>query len=66
MLEQMENAFYTQALGMFQETDFVTAGFSDAEVPIQQFTAIQSDESTHDQILQVGFISFLIPTSLLF
>lgn len=52
VLEQMESAFYSQALGKFQETDFVTAGFADVEVPIQQFTAIALDESTHDQILQ--------------
>ncbi|KAJ3532250.1 hypothetical protein NM688_g7451 [Phlebia brevispora] len=52
VLEQMESTFYSQALAQFQTSDFVTAGFSDPEVAIQQFTSIQSDESVHDTILQ--------------
>lgn len=37
MLEQLETQFYTQALQKFQVSDFTAAGFSDANVPIQQF-----------------------------
>ncbi|KAH8105484.1 ferritin-like domain-containing protein [Cristinia sonorae] len=51
VLEQFETQFYTQALAKFQEPDFTTAGFSNAQVPIQQFTAIQGDEATHTEIL---------------
>jgi len=47
VLEQLETQFYTQALAKFQDSDFTAAGFSDVQVPIQQFTAIQSDEATH-------------------
>lgn len=56
VLEQLETQFYTQALQKFQESDFITAGFTDAQIPIQQFTAIQSDESTHTTILAVRAI----------
>ena len=54
MLEELETQFYTEALTTFQETDFISAGFSSAEIAIQQFTAIQIDESTHTTVLQVG------------
>lgn len=52
VLEQLETQFYTQALQTFQETDFISAGFSSAQVAIQQFTAIQIDESTHTSVLE--------------
>jgi len=51
VLEQFETQFYTQALAKFQESDFISAGFNTPQVPIQQFTAIQSDESTHTSVL---------------
>jgi len=51
VLEQFETQFYTQALQKFQTSDFTSAGFTDPQVPIQQFQAIQSDESTHTSIL---------------
>ncbi|KAI5122190.1 hypothetical protein M0805_007087 [Coniferiporia weirii] len=51
VLEQLETEFYTQALQKFQVSDFTSAGFSDASVPIQQFQSIMSDESTHTTIL---------------
>lgn len=54
MLEQLETQFYSQALQKFQTSDFTAAGFSDANVPIQQFTNIQSDESTHTSILEAA------------
>ena len=53
VLEQFETQFYTQALSKFQQSDFTSAGFSDAQVPIEQFTAIQGDESTHTTVLAV-------------
>ncbi|KII95999.1 hypothetical protein PLICRDRAFT_48922 [Plicaturopsis crispa FD-325 SS-3] len=52
VLEQLETTFYSQALSKFVETDFVSAGFSSAQIPIQQFTVIQSDESTHTSVLE--------------
>ncbi|OCB86235.1 hypothetical protein A7U60_g6826 [Sanghuangporus baumii] len=52
VLEQLETEFYSQALQKFQTSDFTAAGFSDASVPIQQFTNIQSDESTHTTVLE--------------
>ncbi|TFY59858.1 hypothetical protein EVJ58_g5517, partial [Rhodofomes roseus] len=47
VLEDLETQFYTQALSKFQASDFTTAGFTDPNVPIQQFTAIGKDEATH-------------------
>jgi len=52
VLEQLETTFYSQALSKFQESDFTSAGYSSAQVPIQQFQAISSDESTHTAVLQ--------------
>lgn len=49
----MESQFYSQALSKFQAADFTAAGFSDVEIPIQQFIAIGSDEAAHDTFLQV-------------
>lgn len=53
MLEDLETQFYSQALAKFQASDFTAAGFSDPNIPIQQFTAIGSDESTHLTTIQV-------------
>ncbi|KAL6306733.1 ferritin-like domain-containing protein [Sparassis latifolia] len=52
VLENFENQFYTQALGQFQQADFVAAGFSNVQIPIQQFEAIQSDEAAHVTALE--------------
>ncbi|KAI0939057.1 hypothetical protein AcV5_000577 [Taiwanofungus camphoratus] len=52
VLEQFESQFYSQALSTFQDSDFTAAGFSDAQIPIQQFTSIQSDEASHVSILE--------------
>jgi hypothetical protein len=52
-LEQLESTFYTQALQKFAASDFQTAGFSSAQIPIQQFTQIGGDEATHSIALQV-------------
>lgn len=52
VLEQLETQFYTEALSKFQTSDFTSAGFADASVPIQQFTNIMTDESTHTTVLE--------------
>ncbi|EIN10272.1 hypothetical protein PUNSTDRAFT_142336 [Punctularia strigosozonata HHB-11173 SS5] len=52
VLEQLESQFYSQALQKFQESDFTSAGFSNAAIATEQFTAIQSDEATHASILE--------------
>jgi hypothetical protein len=38
VLEQLETSFYGQALSKFQESDFTAAGYTSAQVPIEQFT----------------------------
>lgn len=58
VLEQLETAFYTQALAKFTESDFTAAGFSSPQIAIQQFTNIQADESTHSTVLQAALKSF--------
>jgi len=57
VLEQFETQFYTAALQKFQASDFTAAGFADANVPIQQFTNILSDESTHTSVLAAAIQS---------
>ncbi|KZT74495.1 hypothetical protein DAEQUDRAFT_720670 [Daedalea quercina L-15889] len=52
VLEDLESQFYSQALSTFQASDFTAAGFTDPNIPIQQFTAIGSDESTHLTTIQ--------------
>ncbi|KAI0773781.1 hypothetical protein C8Q74DRAFT_1266658 [Fomes fomentarius] len=52
VLEQFESEFYKQALGKFQESDFTAAGFVSAQVPIEQFIQIQSDEQAHATALE--------------
>jgi len=56
VLEQLETTFYNQALAKFQASDFTTAGFSNAQVPIEQFTAIAKDEATHTATLQQAIV----------
>ncbi|KAI9449641.1 ferritin-like domain-containing protein [Lactarius psammicola] len=58
VLEQLETQFYKEALGKFQASDFTSAGFSSADIPIQQFTAIQSDEASHVTALEAVITSF--------
>lgn len=58
VLEQFESQFYQQALQKFQTSDFTSAGFVDAQVPVQQFTQIQLDESTHQTVLEVRLFVF--------
>jgi len=54
VLEQLESGFYAQALAKFQESDFVAAGFPNAQLAIEQFTSIQADEATHSVVLREG------------
>lgn len=53
VLEQLESAFYTQALQRFNVSSFEAAGYASSQIPIQQFQAVASDESTHAITLQV-------------
>jgi hypothetical protein len=52
-LEQLESKFYSEALAKFQESDFTAAGFPSAQLAIEQFVSIQSDEATHSLALEV-------------
>lgn len=52
VLEQLETQFYQQALQKFQSSDFTNAGFANANLATEQFTAIQSDEATHTSTLE--------------
>ncbi|KAH9950084.1 ferritin-like domain-containing protein [Amylocystis lapponica] len=57
ILELLETQFYSQALEIFVQQDFINAGFVDAQVPIQQFEVIAIDESTHVSILEEEIIA---------
>jgi len=54
VLEQLESTFYQTALSKFQESDFTSAGFVSPQIPIEQFSTIQKDESTHSATLQAA------------
>ncbi|RXW16601.1 hypothetical protein EST38_g9251 [Candolleomyces aberdarensis] len=58
VLEQLESAFYAQALAKFQEADFIAAGFPNSRIPGEQFLTIQKDEATHSVVLQAALKSF--------
>ncbi|KAH9175126.1 ferritin-like domain-containing protein, partial [Lactarius sanguifluus] len=58
VLEQLETQFYKEALTKFQPSDFTAAGFTSADIPVQQFTAIQSDEAAHIAALESVITSF--------
>jgi hypothetical protein len=53
VLNQLEQQFYSQALQKFQASDITNAGFSSAQLVVEQLTAIQGDESSHITALQV-------------
>jgi len=57
VLEQLESKFYSEALAKFKESDFIAAGFSNAQLAIEQFISIQSDEATHSVALREGIKS---------
>ena len=54
VLEQLESQFYSQALAKFNESDFIAAGFTNAQLAIEQFVIIQDDEATHSIALRVS------------
>lgn len=54
VLEQLESQFYSQGLSKFQEQDFLDAGFTSAQIPIQLITGIQNDEMNHASFLESG------------
>jgi len=54
VLEQLESKFYSEALAKFKESDFTAAGCSNAQLAIEQFVSIQSDEATHSVALRAG------------
>ena len=53
VLEQLESQFYSEALAKFKEKDFTDAGFTNAQLAIEQFISIQTDEATHSVVLRV-------------
>jgi hypothetical protein len=58
VLEQLETQFYSQALKKFQQSDFTSAGFSSAEIAIEEITVIQNDESTHVTAIEEILVAF--------
>jgi hypothetical protein len=54
VLEQLESKFYAEALGKFQESDFIAAGYPNAQLAVEQFLSIQVDEATHSVALREG------------
>lgn len=58
VLEQLETSFYTAAIKKFQAQDFLNAGYTSAEVAVEQLSNIVSDESTHTSVLQSTIKSF--------
>jgi len=58
VLENLETQFYSQALGKFQPSDFLSAGFVSSDVAITEITVIQIDESVHVSAIQELIISF--------
>lgn len=61
VLEQLESKFYSEALAKFKESDFTAAGFSNAQLAIEQFLVIQGDEATHSLVLRVRLFISVIP-----
>jgi hypothetical protein len=54
VLEQLETQFYEQAIAKFQDADFINAGFTSTQIPVEQFQQILDDESTHSVVLQAA------------
>ena len=53
VLEQLKPSFHAEALKKFQESDFITAEFTNAQLAIKRFVSIQSDKATHSTVLEV-------------
>ncbi|RDB19544.1 hypothetical protein Hypma_013384 [Hypsizygus marmoreus] len=58
VLEQLESAFYQQAIAKFTDADFTNAGFPSSQIAVEQFKSIQADEATHSVVLQAALKSF--------
>lgn len=58
VLEQLESAFYQQAINKFTDADFTSAGFTASQIAVEQFKSIQADEATHSTALQAALKSF--------
>jgi len=54
VLEQLETQFYQQAIAKFQDADFINAGFTSTQIPVEQFQQILDDETTHSVVLQAA------------
>jgi hypothetical protein len=54
VLEQLETQFYEQAIAKFQDADFINAGFTSTQIPVEQFQQILDDETTHSVVLQAA------------
>jgi len=63
--QYQDNSFGTStrtAVKKFQASDFSTAGFSSANIALEEITAIQTDETTHVSVLEVR-IRFILCSS---
>ncbi|KAF8632020.1 hypothetical protein AX17_004963 [Amanita inopinata Kibby_2008] len=52
VLEQLEDAFYAQAIDKFKDPDFTSAGFASSQIPVEQFITIRDDEKAHSTALE--------------
>jgi Ferritin-like domain len=53
VLENLDVAFYKATLAKFQRTDYTSAGFTNADIPIKELTGVESDEVAHAKVLEV-------------
>lgn len=58
VLEQLETQFYQQAIAKFKVEDFLAAGYSSAEVAVEQLQTIVADEAAHTSTLEAAIKSF--------
>jgi len=58
VLENLETEFYSKALGKFQPSDFLSAGFISSDIAITEITVIQIDESVHVSAIEELIVSF--------
>lgn len=58
VLEQLETQFYQAAIAKFQVSDFLAAGYSSAEVAVEQLQSIAADEAAHTSALEAAIKSF--------
>ncbi|KAH7103028.1 ferritin-like domain-containing protein [Auriculariales sp. MPI-PUGE-AT-0066] len=60
VLEQLEQTFYEKAIAKFKTEDFIAAGYSSAEVAVEQLQIIVKDEAAHDSVLSLTLRDFNI------